>query len=54
VIYEVQDCPGNVLVQSKDRITANNALKSHEMEGKAKISNETTSLIFQFLKNVGM
>jgi len=41
-----------VLVWSKDRITAGDNLKSDAMEGKAAISTQTTASIFEFLKDV--
>ena len=41
-----------VLVSSKDRITAGDGEKNDALEGKAVISTETTSSIFEFLKDV--
>jgi len=41
-----------VLVSSKDRITAGDNLKSDALEGKAAISTQTTSGIFEFLNDV--
>ncbi|CDW57574.1 multifunctional protein ADE2 [Trichuris trichiura] len=43
-----------VLVQSKDRITAFNAERQHDLEGKAHLSNVTTSLVFQYLNSLGL
>ncbi|XP_036378465.1 multifunctional protein ADE2 [Megalops cyprinoides] len=53
-IYEVLDQPGHVLVQSKDQITAGNAARKDQMEGKAAISNKTTSCVFKLLQDVGI
>nr|CAD7396639.1 unnamed protein product [Timema poppensis] len=53
-VFELPNLPGHVLLQSKDRITAGDGVKSHEMEGKAAISNQTTSKVFELLNSVGM
>ena len=53
VIHKLPDEPENVLVQSKDRITAGNNAKSHDMEGKAAISTATTALVFGLLADAG-
>lgn len=45
--------PGCVLMQSKDQITAGNAARKDRMEGKAAISNTTTSCVFQLLQEAG-
>ena len=54
VVYKIVDEPNYVLLQSKDRITANNAQRSHDLEGKAAISTDTTCRIFELLQAVGM
>lgn len=52
-VYELPDHPGCVLMQSKDQITAGNAARKDHMEGKASISNKTTSCIFKLLQEAG-
>lgn len=52
-IFELLDQPGLVLVQSKDQITAGNAVRKDQMEGKAAIANKTTSCVFQLLRESG-
>lgn len=52
-IFELVDQPGLVLVQSKDQITAGNAVRKDQMEGKAAIANKTTSCVFQLLQESG-
>lgn len=39
---------------SKDRITAGDGAKAHDMEGKSVISTATTAKIFEYLNVVGM
>ncbi|XP_065770804.1 bifunctional phosphoribosylaminoimidazole carboxylase/phosphoribosylaminoimidazole succinocarboxamide synthetase isoform X2 [Muntiacus reevesi] len=53
-VYELLDSPGNVLLQSKDQITAGNAARKNHLEGKAAISNKITSCIFQLLQEAGI
>ncbi|XP_047442857.1 multifunctional protein ADE2 [Mugil cephalus] len=53
-IFELVDQPGLVLVQSKDQITAGNAVRKDQMEGKAAIANKTTSSVFQLLQESGI
>ena len=53
VVYELPDAPGQVLLQSKDRITAGDGARSHELEGKAAISTATNCAIFELLNNAG-
>ncbi|XP_062858561.1 multifunctional protein ADE2 [Trichomycterus rosablanca] len=53
-IFELLDMPGHVLVQSKDQITAGNAVRKDQMEGKAAISNKTTSCVFKLLQDSGI
>ncbi|XP_041967885.1 multifunctional protein ADE2 isoform X1 [Alosa sapidissima] len=53
-IFELPDEPGHVLVQSKDQITAGNAVRKDQMEGKAAIANKTTSCVFKLLQEAGI
>ncbi|XP_035593066.1 multifunctional protein ADE2 isoform X1 [Oncorhynchus keta] len=53
-IFELADEPGHVLVQSKDQITAGNAARKDQMEGKAAIANRTTSCVFKLLQEAGI
>ncbi|XP_061681117.1 multifunctional protein ADE2 [Syngnathoides biaculeatus] len=53
-IFEIVDQPGLVLVQSKDQITAGNAVRKDQMEGKAAIANKTTSCVFELLQESGI
>ncbi|XP_076285266.1 PAICS bifunctional enzyme isoform X2 [Lasioglossum baleicum] len=53
-VYELQNNPELCLLQSKDRITAGDGVKSHDLEGKAAISTVTTAKVFQLLKEAGL
>lgn len=52
-VWELPAVPGHVLVLSKDRITAGDGVKSHELEGKAAISNQTNAKVFEILNAMG-
>lgn len=54
VIYEFMENPNEVLIYSKDRITAGDGARSNELEGKAAISNQTTSAVFDLLNKAGI
>ena len=53
-VYELLSDPTLCLLQSKDRITAGDGAKSHELEGKAAISTATTAKVFQLLNEAGL
>ena len=53
VVYELPGRDGLVLLQSKDRITAGDGARAHDMEGKAAFSNATNGNIFRLLNNAG-
>ena len=52
-MYVIPNTTGHVLIQSKDRITAGDGDRAHDMKGKAAISNATTAAIFELLNNSG-
>ncbi|XP_071510539.1 multifunctional protein ADE2-like [Diadema antillarum] len=52
IVYELPNF--EVLLQSKDRITAHNAQMVNQMVGKAAISTATTSKVFEFLSLIGI
>lgn len=54
IIYELPKLPGSVLVQSKDRITAGDGVRAHDLVGKAAISTATTCKVFELLNSVGV
>uniref|UniRef100_W5N9E8 PurE domain-containing protein n=1 Tax=Lepisosteus oculatus TaxID=7918 RepID=W5N9E8_LEPOC len=53
-IYELPDLPGHVLVQSKDQITAGNAARKDQLQGKAALANGTTCCVFRLLQEAGV
>jgi len=53
-ILELPKLPGSVLVQSKDRITAGDGARAHDLAGKAEISTATTCKVFELLNSVGV
>uniref|UniRef100_T1IGS4 PurE domain-containing protein n=1 Tax=Strigamia maritima TaxID=126957 RepID=T1IGS4_STRMM len=54
IVYEIIDSPGHVLVKSKDRITAGDGVRAHDLEGKAAIANLTNARIFKYLSDIGV
>ncbi|XP_053987051.1 bifunctional phosphoribosylaminoimidazole carboxylase/phosphoribosylaminoimidazole succinocarboxamide synthetase [Hylaeus volcanicus] len=53
-VYELLNDPTLCLLESKDRITAGDGVKSHELKGKAAISTATTAKVFQLLNEAGV
>jgi len=53
-IYALAGDAGRVVIQSKDRITAGDGVRAHDLLGKAEISNSTTSKIFRLLDSAGI
>ena len=58
VLYEYigDDLPNGrfVFVENKDRITAFDGNRGHDLEGKAAISNRTNAKVFEFLNAAGI
>lgn len=54
VVHELPAHPGQVLLVSKDRITAGDGARAHDLEGKAAISTATCAKIFEFLNSAGV
>ena len=52
-IFAVDDNPNVVRIKSLDSITAGNAARRNEIEGKSEIASRTTSNVFRFLKECG-
>jgi len=54
IVYDMPDEKGLCLVVSKDRITCGDGVRAHDVEGKAKISNDTLCKVFAFLNQAGV
>lgn len=52
-VYDLPSQPGHVVLLSKDRITAGDGVKAHDLVGKAAISNRTNAKVFEILNSVG-
>lgn len=52
-VYDLPDSPGEALLLNKDRITAGDGVKAHNLSGKAAISNKTNAKVFEILNSVG-
>lgn len=53
-VYDVPSMPGHSVLLNKDRITAHNGVRSHDLEGKALISNQTNAKVFGLLNQAGL
>lgn len=53
-VYDLPEHPGFCLLLSKDRITAGDGVKAHDLAGKAEISNTTNGLVFRLLNEAGV
>ncbi|XP_049783716.1 bifunctional phosphoribosylaminoimidazole carboxylase/phosphoribosylaminoimidazole succinocarboxamide synthetase [Schistocerca cancellata] len=53
-VWALEDSPDLVYVESKDRITAGDGVKAHDLEGKAAVSNRTNCKVFELLNSVGL
>lgn len=53
-VYDLPSQPGHCILLSKDRITAGDGVKAHDLKGKAVISNKTSSKVFEILSSVGI
>ncbi|KAL1392897.1 hypothetical protein pipiens_012131 [Culex pipiens pipiens] len=53
-VYDVPSLPGHSILLNKDRITAHNGVRSHDLEGKAQISNQTNAKVFSLLNRAGL
>lgn len=52
-VHDLPKNPGLCLLLSKDRITAGDGVKAHDMQGKAEISNRTNEQVFHILNEAG-
>lgn len=52
-VHEIEGDQWHVLVVNKDRITAGDGAKAHDLQGKAEISNATNAKVFTFLNEAG-
>lgn len=52
-VYDLPQFPGHVILVNKDRITAGDGVKAHDLAGKASISNKTNAKVFEILNSVG-
>ena len=53
VICKVKDASGMVVIRSKDRITAGDGARAHDMAGKSVISTSTNCSVFELLNKAG-
>ncbi|KAI5634992.1 SAICAR synthetase domain-containing protein [Phthorimaea operculella] len=53
-VFDLPENPGLCLLLNKDRITAGDGVKAHDMAGKAAISNQTNAKVFEILEAAGL
>uniref|UniRef100_A0A336KFW7 CSON001050 protein n=1 Tax=Culicoides sonorensis TaxID=179676 RepID=A0A336KFW7_CULSO len=53
-VFDLVDNPELVLLLNKDRITAGDGARAHDLEGKAEISNQTNAKVFGILNAAGV
>lgn len=53
-VFDLPDVPNQCMLINKDRITAGDGVKAHDMEGKAAISNQTNAKVFNILNSAGI
>jgi len=53
-VYGVRGSPDEAVLINKDRITAGDGVKAHNLMGKGAISNATNAKVFELLNSVGM
>lgn len=53
-VNEIVNSPGEVFIESKDKISAFDGAKVHELSGKAAISTATATKIFELLSQAGI
>lgn len=53
-VYDLPNNTGLCLLLNKDRITAGDGVKKHDLAGKAAISNSTNAKVFSILNEAGV
>lgn len=53
-VYDLPNNAGLCLLLNKDRITAGDGVKKHDLAGKAAISNATNAKVFSILNEAGL
>nr|XP_018913521.1 PREDICTED: multifunctional protein ADE2-like [Bemisia tabaci] len=53
-VFDVVNNPNYAILKSKDRITAGDGAKAHDLAGKAEVSTSTTCKVFQLLNTFGI
>ncbi|CAG9802049.1 unnamed protein product [Chironomus riparius] len=53
-IFDLPNNSGYVLLLNKDRISAHNGVRMHDLDGKAEISNKTNAKVFELLNKAGV